>query len=244
MKKRLRPYRDLIAIASEVLRSGDRIRQVLEQHRHNDPKAIAPIAAELDRILPLCSKVIDQARRRVLRGETVPAVEKVVSLFEPHTDIIRKDARDTLYGHKISLAAGSSSLVLDCQILEGNPTDSSLAVGATKRLIEILDRPPRQMAFDGGFSSKDNLRRIKRLGVEDAVFAKGRGLQISEMAKSTWVYKRLRNFRAGIEGVISFLKRAFGLTRCTWRSWQSFQSYVWSAIIASNLLLLARHLLG
>lgn len=74
--------------------------------------------------------------------------------------------------------------------------------------------------------------------------SKHRGITISEMARSTWVYKQLRRFRAGIEGVISFLKRAFGLGRCTWRSWPSFQSYVWGSILACNLLIMARHLMA
>jgi transposase, IS5 family len=67
------------------------------------------------------------------------------------------------------------------------------------------------------------------------------GMEIEAMVKSTWVYKRLRNFRAGIEGNISFLKRIFGLHRCTWKSWESFQSYVWASIISFNLLVIARH---
>ena len=60
------------------------------------------------------------------------------------------------------------------------------------------------------------------------------------MAKSTWVYKKLRNFRAGIEANISTLKRAFGLDRCTWKGWEGFKSYVWSSIFAYNLQVIAR----
>jgi IS5 family transposase len=199
---------------------------------------------ELDRYLDRSARVLEQVRRRILEGETVPANEKIVSIFEEHTDIIRKDARDTYYGHKICLTAGSSSLVLDCVVLDGNPPDSSLATEMVERHVENLGRTPRQAAFDGGFCSKKNLEAIKELGVGDVVFAKGRGLKISDMAKSSWVYRRLRNFRAGIEGIISFLKRAFGLDRCTWRSLPSFKSYVFSSIIASNLLVIARHLMA
>jgi IS5 family transposase len=80
-------------------------------------------------------------------------------------------------------------------------------------------------------------------GVEDVVFAKKRTLQIPDMASSAWVYRQLRNFRAGIEGVISFLKRVFGLDRCTWRGAASFVSYVGASVVSANLLLLARHLM-
>lgn len=88
---------------------------------------------------------------------------------------------------------------------------ATLPVTMVERCREILGRAPRQMAFDRGFASKANLEEVRATGVEDAVFAKGPGLKVSDMAKSTWVYKRLWNFRAGIEGIISFLKRAFGL---------------------------------
>ena len=82
------------------------------------------IAGELKHYIPLALKVVDQTERRVVQGESVPAAEKIVSIFEEHTDIIRKDRRDTYYGHKICLTGGASNLILDCQILEGNPADS------------------------------------------------------------------------------------------------------------------------
>lgn len=170
--------------------------------------------------------------------------EKVVSLFEPHTDIIIKDGRETLYGHTVYLSGGASGLVLDCVIEPGNPADSTLSTRMLQRQTELYGRPPRQAALDGSFTSKQNLREAKGLGIQDVCFAKKRGLKVPEMVKSTWMYKRLRDFRAGIEGVISFLKRAFGLDRCTWRGELSFWSYVWGGILSANLLTLARHQLA
>ena len=99
---------------------------------------------------------------------------------------------------------------------------------------------PRQVTADGGFASKDNLAFAKNNGVKDAVFAKKRGLSLLDMAKSSWVYKKLRNFRAGIESGISVLKRAFGLDRCTWSGWEGFKRYVLSSIVSYNLLVIAR----
>ena len=99
---------------------------------------------------------------------------------------------------------------------------------------------PRQVTADGGFASKENLTFAKENHVKDAVFARKRGLAILEMAKSNWVYKKLRNFRAGIESGISALKRAFGLDRCTWKGWEGFKQYVWSSIFAYNLQVIAR----
>jgi IS5 family transposase len=244
---RHRAYRDLFAVAAEVHANGSRIRDLLRQPEiggHLDLAGalkVAGIAEGLDHYLPLMQQVISQARRRVLEGESVPATEKIVSIFEPHTDIIRKDRRETLYGHKICLTGGASSMILDCTVLQGNPADATLAKEMVDRQADIFSRPPRQVVFDGAFASKLNLQAIKANGVKDVAFSKSLGLEIGAMVKSSWVYKRLRHFRAGIEGNISFLKRIFGLGRCTWRSWESFQSYVWASIVSFNLLVFARY---
>ena len=105
---------------------------------------------------------------------------------------------------------------------------------------EIYGRFPLKTAFDGGFASQDNLDTAKALGIKDVCFAKKRGLQVEDMCRSQWVYKRLRRFRAGIEAGISWIKRCFGLTRCTWKGLRSFKCYVWASIVSANLLTIAR----
>lgn len=249
-EERQGPYRDLLRVTAEVYGHGLAVRDLLQKEEVLnglglfEALAAQGVAAGLARFLPLTQQVMDQTQRRVLEGQSVPSEEKIVSIFEEHTDIIRKDRRETLYGHKICLTGGASSMILDCKVLEGNPADSTLAKTMVDRQTEIFSRPPRQIVFDGGFASKMNLSEIKARGVEDVAFSKGRGLEIGDMVKSSWVYRRLRDFRAGIEGNISFLKRVFGLDRCTWKSWPSFQSYVWGSILSFNLLVLARHLLS
>ena len=173
--------------------------------------------------------------RRVVYGETVPASEKIVSIFEPHTDIIVKDSRDTHYGHKVYITAGKTNLVLDCVVLEGNPADSTLPVKMLERQKELYGRAPLKAAFDGGFASKDNLPDIKTLGVKDVCFSKRRGIDIEDMCRSKHVYRRLWRFRAGVESIISWLKRCLGLSRCLWRSFGSFKSYVQSSVFSANL---------
>ena len=142
------------------------------------------------------------------------------------------------------MTAGASGLVLDCKVLDGNPADSKLAVDMVQRQSAIYGRAPRQISMDGGFASKSNVAGIKELGVQDVAFSKRRGLAITDMVKSDWVYRRLKRFRAGIESNISFLKRCFGLDRCTWRSLRSFKAYTWASLVAHNLLLLARRQLA
>ena len=202
------------------------------------------LRTQLTRLLPRVAQVIAQTTRRVLRGEPVPAEEKLVSLFEAHADVLVKDRRETYYGHKVFLTTGRSGLILDCAIPKGNPGDVTWTVPLVRRQCRLFGRPPRQVSFDGAFASQDNLAATKALGVEDVCFAKKRGLAIADMVRSAWVYDKLRRFRAGIESGISLLKRVFGLARCVWKGAVGFHAYVRAAVLAANLLVLTRHRLA
>jgi len=196
--------------------------------------------AEVEHYLPLIERVIDQSKRRVLAGEAVPAAEKVLSLFEPHADIIVKGGRDVQYGHKLNLTTGKSGLILDVVVEAGNPADAERFLPMLERHVELYGAAPRQTATDGGYASRDNLTKGKAMGVSDVAFHKKRGLAIEDMVKSRWVYRKLRNFRAGIEAGISCLKRAYGLARCTWRGLSHFKAYVWASVVAYNLVVFVR----
>lgn len=198
------------------------------------------ICEELKHYIELSKKVIAQTKRRVFKGETVPASEKVFSIFEEHTYIIKKDRREDYYGHKVFLTGGKSNLILDCKIVEGNPADTDLTLEMLDRQNDIYERYPLKVALDGGFASKANLSGAKKRGIKDVCFAKKRGLEVEDMCRSEWVYKRLRRFRAGIESGISWLKRCFGFWRSTWKGFRSFKSYVWASIVTANLLTIAR----
>jgi IS5 family transposase len=153
---------------------------------------------------------------------------------------IIKGSRDVDYGHKLNLTTGKSGLMLDLVIEAGNPADRERLLPMLKRHIALYGKAPRQAAADGGFASRDNLAQAKACGVRDMAFHKKSGLKIEDMVKSHWIYRKLRNFRAGIEAGISCLKRAYGLARCTWRGLDHFKAYVWSSVVAYNLALLAR----
>lgn len=245
--KRKPLYRDLLAITEETLGQAEAIAAELDQAQCTDTKKLVlamALAAEIRHFVPLVNQVLSQTERRILRDESVPATEKVVSIFEPHTDIIIKGNRDTEYGHKVCVTTGASALVTDVVVEQGNPADYTLATKMMERQTATFGRPPKQASFDGGFAAKANLAQIKALGVSDVVFHKRRGLEIEEMASSTRVFKKLRAFRAGIEGTISFLKRVFGLERCTWSSFESFKAYVQASVLSCNLLVIARKLLA
>jgi len=212
-KARKKPYADLIKVTRKTVGYAQSAASLLEGYVPTNAALMTTaqaMAEELKKYIELACRVIEQTERRVIHDESVPASEKVVSIFEPHTDIIVKDRRSTLTGQMID------------------------------RQNDIYGRYPLKVALDGGFASKKNVESVKGKGVKDVCFSKKRGLEIEDMCRSEWVYKRLRRFRAGVESGISWLKRCFGLSRCIWKGFRSFKSYVWASIVSANLLTLAR----
>ena len=239
-KQRSRSYDDLLKVASKTAGYARQAIEVLGRLRR--PQALA-LRAELQRSLELLARVIDQTQRRIFEGETVPAQEKVVSMFEPHTDILLKGGRDTVYGHKIFLTTGRSGLVLDLTVEEGNPADASRTVPLIKRHKRLFGAVPEQATFDAGFASTANQTALMSLGVQEAAFAKNSAIDVLRSVSSAATHRALQRLRAGVEASISWLKRSFGLGRCTWSGFESFQAYVWASTLSANLLLIARRTL-
>lgn len=240
---REKAYKDLLGLAGRVRGYALVAIPVLQEYVSVDREEYFKaqgLAKKLEEAVGILTRVIRQTERRVLRGEAVPVGEKVVSFFEEHTDIIVKGSRETQYGHKVFLTGGRTGMILDCVIERGNPNDAVLFPLLLDRQEELYARVPRQVSADGGFASQENLREAKSRGIKDVAFAKRKGLSVLEMVKSSWVYKQLKNFRAGIEANISRLKRSFGFSRCDWTGWLGFQQYVWSSLVSYNLLVLAR----
>jgi IS5 family transposase len=236
--KRKKCYKELLKYT--VITKNYLVQGLAMESQVQDTLKFLVLEQEAKRLIALTDRVIDQTKRRVLEGESVPAQEKVFSIFETHTDIVVKGARDIQYGHKLNFTTGKSGLVLDVYVEDGNPADSDKLMPMIERQEDIYGRVPRQAAADGGYASVANKDRAKEAGVKDIAFHKKRGLKILDMVKSEWVYKKLRNFRAGIEGNISCLKRRYGLSRCTWRGLPKFKAYVWASTVAYNLMQLAR----
>jgi transposase, IS5 family len=237
MDRRVPLYKDLLKITHKTVRAAEKAAEELVY------KGAIVYAAKLHHFLPLVKRVIDQTERRVLHGESVPAADKIVSIFEPHTDIIRKDRRDTYYGHKITISTGRSGMAVDLVIERGNPSDSTLAVRSVERHAALFGQGPERAAFDGGFASKKNLEAIQSSGTRETCFSKPAGVPIDQMTSTPRVRRILKRFRAGIEATISFLKRSFGLSRCTWTGFPRFRAYTWCSTVAHNLLTLSRALL-
>lgn len=239
-------YRRLLGYTQEVLQfalgAARALRAAVREEQVDDLEA-GIWAGKLDHYIDLVRKVIDQTRRRVLRGEKVSAEEKIVSIFEEHTDILEKGGRETEFGHKICLTIGDSSLILDCQILDGNPADSAIFIDSLEDFRRKYRRIPPGVATDKGFGSSDNAKAAREMGVESLTFSKrplaeeAQGLLASGLTE-----RMLIRFRAGAEAVISAAKRGVNLARCLWRGWDGFCAYVWSAITAHNLKMIVASL--
>ena len=234
-RQRAKCYRDLIRVANEVFELGS---ACCEQLSNSKNFMAVPFYEQLDHYLTLSAVAIEQCERRVLRGEKVPASEKIVSLFEEHTDIIKrgKTQSPTEFGHKILVASGKSGLITQYQCFRGNPSDSDMLAEVIRQHKEQYVFAPRALAGDRRFFSSDNEEFAYEAGVNKVSICKPgyRSAQRKQIEKRRW-FKKLQRYRAGIEGLISCLMRAYGLKRCLWKGWEAFQSYVGLSVVTFNL---------
>jgi IS5 family transposase len=201
------------------------------------------LAQTLETFLPRTKQVIDQTTRRILQAEQVPASEKIVSLFEEHSDIIRrgKDSHPVEYGHKIWLNEVEGGLVSHYRILEGNPSDEQQWKPSLKAHLKTFHQPPVQASGDRGLFSEENEQLAHELGVKRIILPK-RGYRSKARLKhehKAWFVKG-RHWHAGVEGRISVLKRAHHLGRCLAHGLTGFQAWVGWGVIAGSLAVLGR----
>jgi IS5 family transposase len=208
-------------------------RAVIEASTKGDIKDWV-IAEELKRLLPKMEKVHDITRRHELLGESVPNSEKIFSIYEAHTDIIVKGRREAEFGHKVNLTAGRSNIILDVEIVEGNPKDSQLYEGVLDRIQRDYGVTPRDVVTDGGYASLKNQEIAKGKGVVNIVFNKIVG-SLKNITTSLNMETRLKKWRSGIEAVISNVKRGFKLFRCDWKGKGHFDAKVLWSVIAYNI---------
>ena len=232
-------YEVLLGYSNQVLKESDEAWVLVERMREEGPE-YAQWAWQVSHIREMLERVIEQTRRRVFNDEKVPASEKLVSLHEPHTDIIVKGNRGLQYGHKVNLTTGRQGLVLDATIEAGNPGDVVRYLPMIGRQVTLYGAVPTEVAADGGYASLPNLEGAKAMGVSEVAFQKKKGLTIEAMTSTPAIYQHLCDFRAGIESNISELKRVYGLRRSLWRGLKGFMAEVWSAIFSYNLVKMAR----
>lgn len=231
-------YPQLIQLAQRVIKQSDRAVDQVDANI-SDPLSFAWVE-EVVHYRRLLERVIDQTQRRVLRNETVPAAEKIVSLFEPHTDIIVKANRGVEYGHKLNLSTNRHGFITVVMLEQGNPKDSERFMPLLQAHERLYGHVPTTTIADGCYASHGNVSAAKALGIRKVAFHKKNGITLSAMGIKEKTLKKLRDFRAGIEGNISELKRAFGAGKALWKGEQGFAAFVWASVISYNLAHMVR----
>ncbi|HSW64383.1 MAG TPA: ISNCY family transposase [Dissulfurispiraceae bacterium] len=209
------------------------------------PKAVTAEATirELKGVIRSAKKVYDITLRHEVREEPVAVKDKIVSIYEDHTDIIVKGKRDVEFGHKVNLATGRSNLILDCRILDGNTADSTLYTETLDRIKENYGIVPRDAVTDGGYASTANAMAAQERGIINIVFNKITG-SLKNIVRSANIATRLKKWRSGMEAVISNLKRGFELFRCEWKTRARFDAEVYWNVIAYNIRVITGALLA
>jgi len=242
-QEQLKPhYRRLMRATQATIRQAE---QVLTELQTVVAEEGYDLIQTLQTFLPRAEQVLEQTKRRVVNGESVPAAEKLVSIFEPHTDIIRrgKPNRDTEFGHKLWLGEVEGGFISQYRVLEGNPADDAQWQPTVERHIQQFNRPPWQASADRGVHSADNEASAAKLGVKRVILPKpGRKSKARRKLEHQRWFWRGRCFHAGVEGRISVIKRKYGLGRCRNRGRAGFERWVGWGIIANNLTVMGRGL--
>jgi len=223
--------------------SINQVKRVVEGVITGIDLGVVSVVEELKGLLSKMEKVYDISYRHELLGESVPNSEKIFSIYEEHTDIIVKGSREVAFGHKVNLATGRSNLILDCEIVDGNPKDSVLYEGVLERVRNDYGITPRDMVTDGAYASLRNQGKAKEYGVVNIIFNKIVG-SLKNLVTSVNMETRLKKWRSGIEAVISNVKRGFSLFRCDWRGREHFDAKVLWSVIAYNIRVMTGFMLG
>ena len=199
--------------------------------------ALAAVALELQAYLPAMRTIVGNARRSQVDGETVPASERVFSLFEQHTELIKRGRRQKPmeFGHKILLCESAEKFITDYEVYEKQEADCELTESVIDRHEKLFGGRPEVLAADKGFCPAE--AKFKELADRvDTLAIPRRMRDFVDKVLAHW-----QAFRAGIEGTISGLKRAFRLIRCFFRGFRSFDAAVGLGVFCHNLIVLAEH---
>jgi len=233
-------YGELIEMTQQTVAQAH---QALEHLTQQTDATARRLVTTLQTFIPRVEQVIDQTQRRIFHDEAVPADEKVVSIFEPHTDIIKrgKENQPVEYGHKVWLNEVDGGIVSHYRVLEGNPSDSQQWEPSLQAHEDTFGHAPHQASADRGVYSGPNEQVALTRGVKRVILP-----QPGHRSKARLRHERAhwfvqgRHWHAGVEGRISVLKRAHGLRRCLDHGWNGFQRCVGWGVIAGNLAVMGR----
>jgi IS5 family transposase len=234
-------YGRLVEVARSTIKQAERVRSMLEVEMPLAPK----ISEEISHFAELLERAVWQTRRRVFEGEQLSATEKLLSIFEEHTSIIRrgKARNKTEFGRKVWLSEVDGGIVSGFRILEGNAGDEAQLRPALEDHLRLFGKVPELVAADRNVHSKENELVAKEMGVKKVCLPKAgkKSTQRKEHERQRW-FKRARRFRAGIEGRISVMKRRQYLGRCRDRGEEGFGRWVGWGVLTANLGTIAQTL--
>ena len=232
-------YQRLVTVTRATVRQAQTVVTMLKT---TTSQSAQHLVETFETYLPRVEQVLDQAVRRVFDGEVVPATEKIVSLFEAHTDIIRrkKPGKETEFGHKVWLDEVDGGIVTRWQVLVGNPAEEEQWVPAIDHHIELFGHPPWQASADRGLYSPDNETYATGMGIQRVILPMtGRKDDARRQHEQQSWFKRGRHFHAGVEGRISVLKRKHQLGRCLDHRTDGIDKWVGWGVIANNFTRIA-----
>jgi len=228
-------YRRLVKIAQQSVLQAKQVLDMLKESNHQQSQHLKDT---LETFIPRTEQVINQTIRRVFQDEKVPSDEKIVSIFEPHTAIIRrgKAGKPVEYGRKVWLDEVEGGIVTRWQVLDGNANDKLQWVPSLDAHQQLFGKPPTQASADRGVFSATNESEAKRRGIKRVVLPKpgNKSEKRRKYEKQPW-FRRVRKWHAGVEGRISVLKRCFDLDRCLNHGEDGFHLWVGWGVIAHNL---------
>jgi IS5 family transposase len=213
-------------------------------------RTTAPAAALLGQLLEqvqhyhaLGQRVVEQSWRRVIQEQAVPNAQKLFSLFEPHTELIKrgKAGKPIEFGHKIQIQQVASKFITGYDVFPSQPAEPKLLTPALRKHKQLFGRYPQTLTADKGYY--ESMEDLARLGQKISVVAIGKKGKRSPR-QAAWeadpLFRHAQCFRAGIEGSISFLKRVLGLARCYLKGWEHYAAAVGATVFVHNLLILTR----
>jgi IS5 family transposase len=242
-------YKALIEMVEAISTSALDVRRKLEEgSKHNRYTLFNDLLAQglieqIEHYVNLATRVVDQARRRVLLGESVPNEQKLFSIFEPHTELLirGKAGKPVEFGHMIQIQQVRQKFITDYDAFEKKPVEHQLLKPALKHHRELFGRDPKNLAADKGYyESMEALAALREHVDVVAIGKKGNRTPAETELEHEPAFRHAQRFRAGVEGTISFLKRVLGLLRCFNKGWNHFAATVGATVFSHNLLSLAR----
>lgn len=241
--KAKRDYRQLVRLTERTVQSAWQVHPLLLAEGSSQALALA---GSLAHYLPLVQIVINQTTRRVFNDESVPAADKLVSLFEPHTAIIQRGKarpHETEFGRKVWYAESDGGLITRYALLGGNPPETNQWLPSIQHHAKLFGHPPDEATADRGVYSEDNVQQAKAAGVKRVALPKPGAKDRTQQRREAqpW-FKAVLRWRNGIEGRISQLRRARGLDRCLNHAEPGMERWLGWGVIANNLMVIARAL--